>query len=113
MDKVYEARDGSRVKPPRLSDKGIHGLAVDVVTNVVYIANDADVLDSFPVLRLAGANTLPERLLRRTGAFYEEWSKANQLAVNERPQFLSVRLLHKDDLGPLLAEIRRLEEALQ
>lgn len=112
MEKLYEFRDASKVRPGRLSDRGIHDLAVDIVTNVVYIANDANILDSFPILGMADRKALPKTVLLRTGAFYELRSKASRLAVNGRPQFFSVRLLHKDDLGPLLDEIDRLEKAL-
>lgn len=113
MDKDYEVRGGKRLRPPRLSEKGLHDLAVDIVTNVTYIANDEDCVMSFPVLMLSNEKVLPKAVLKRTGAFYELWSMAWPRAINGRPMFPSVRLLHKDDLAPLNAEIDRIREALK
>lgn len=112
MEDLYEFRGGRRLKPFRLSAKGIHDLAVDVVTNKVYIANDERITESFPVLVLLDRKNLPDAVLKRTGAFYERMSEAGRTAINGRPMFFSVRLLHRDDLTPLLDEMARLEELL-
>lgn len=111
--RLYEEQPGKRLKPPRLTKKGIHDLAVDIVTNVVYIANDKDATLSFPVLLMADRKTLPMAVLRRTGAIYEERRLAGPTGINGRPMFMSCRLLHKDDLDPLLTEIERIEKALK
>ena len=113
MDKDYEVRGGKRLQPPRLSKKGLHDLAVDIVTNVTYIANDDDCVMSFPVLLFSDEKSLPKAVLKRTGAFYELWSAAWPRMINGRPMFGSVRLLHHLDLEPLKAEIERIKEALK
>lgn len=107
---AYEIKPG-KVRPPRLTEKGLHDLARDIVTNVVYISNDEHVDLTFPVMMFA-APKMKKREINNIGALYERWSKAGPTAINGRPMFWSCMLLHKGDLAPLLDEVARLKEVL-
>jgi hypothetical protein len=98
-------------EPFRLEPKEITDLAREIVTNVVYIANDKNMDLSFPIL-LWLTPKWSEAYMAKVGALWEKWSAASRTSINGRPMFFSCHVLHVDDLDPLLDEVKRLQKAL-
>lgn len=95
----------------RKTPEEITELARDIVTNVVYITTGhQDIGMQFMVLMFV--NWDGEEPLKKIGALYEEYGKANPMGVNGLPTFFSCRFVHVDDMDFLRTEVERLETAL-
>lgn len=96
--------DAPHSEPARLTPEELDDLSDRIISDEVYIANDAKGIEDSFMLVLSAAN-LEESYIDNIGALYEELSKAGPRGVNGRPFFTSARFLHKKDLGPLIDKI--------
>jgi hypothetical protein len=91
---------------PRMTTEEVHDLARRIVTNQVFITGDPDVVRmSFLVVALGGC---PEN----TALVYEEYTQASERSINGYPMFFSAKFVHVDDAEALVAEAKRLSDAL-
>lgn len=98
---------------PRKTHPELVDLARDIVTNVVYAAWDDEMFNnSFSMVFLLAGEDLDKEWLESIGLVYEEFSKANERAVNGHPTFFSFKVLHRDDKPLLLLEMIRMGVAL-
>jgi hypothetical protein len=96
---------------PRMAPGDITVLAREIVTNLVYIANDAQMNLSFPVL--LWAPKWSAEFIASIGAVWEYRSMAGPTGINGRPMFFSCHLLNRLDLEPLFSEMARMRAALE
>jgi hypothetical protein len=94
----------------RLPEHELHQLARDYAENRVFIAGgeDPDLPIVFMPLGLLGLAHVPEEAAKHIGALYEYVDKAGPRSVNGKPIFMSMHLLHEDDLPLLRAEVERI-----
>lgn len=98
--------------PPRMTQEAIHELARRYVTREVFIGNSFDAYRlSFGVI-LAFADMTSD-FRDSVGAMWAEMADAGPMAANGYPIFYHAHFIHRLDLDALLAEIKRLEEALR
>lgn len=89
--------------PARLSAAELRELAVEVSEGRVFMTNTKEGVEwSFGLLvGMLDLSSIADQI----GALYEEMSKAGPRAINGFPFFTSMKLLHRDDLEPLHAQI--------
>lgn len=94
---------------PPLTDEEIEKLAIEVVTNVVYMPfHEHMIADSFGmIIALAGDQLPPNAAL-----VYEYWGKENEMAVNGNPTFFSCRFVPQESVEVLFAKVQEKIEAL-
>lgn len=106
-------KDAVKRLVPILTHDEVVKLARDIVTNVVYFANNEHGLQAFEMLVALGA-FLPfedDEILKVCG-LYAPMHSAAPYAVNGQPRFLEMRMLHQDNEAELFEELRRMEDAL-
>lgn len=99
--------------PMRHPPEVIRDMAREIVTNRAFVTADVD------EARLAfafffGLWDWSDVDLHAVGAFYGEFGAAvGGVTINGMPTFTAMRLLHRDDVTALAAEMRRMREALE
>jgi hypothetical protein len=87
---------------PRLSEAEVKQLAVDVVDGRIFLSNNPEAVRSAWAVPLA---FMTDPIPRDCGGFFEEVSRAGARSINGYPTFFSFKMLHNDDLEPVLAAI--------
>jgi hypothetical protein len=97
---------------PRLDAEKTNRIARELVTGQGFIATGRPEIDAFQMM--LSLMTLPLAVAEQIGAVYAEPGTATVpgRAWNGYPIFLAARLIHRDDVPPLLAEWRRLRDLL-
>src|SRR5271157_4422261 len=105
-----ETTDTDEIGPPlRLGTEQLSQLARDIVTNRVFITNDSEGIDnSFSLILSGSAPRMTDDTINQIGAVYEYIDKAADRSINGYPFFFSCKMLHRDDLRPLVAEVERM-----
>lgn len=98
----------------RMAEDDLRELARRVVTNEVYVAWTPEMMEySFgAMLRLAGPSLAEEDVLS-IGLVYDDMANAGERAINGYPMFLSMKLMHKDDVETFVDLCRRIDEAMR
>ena len=84
---------------PHLDDEQIKQLAVDVVDGRVFLANNPEAVKNAWMVPLA---FITDPLPKECAAFFEDMSRAGPRSINGYPTFFSFKMLHNEDLDPVL-----------
>jgi hypothetical protein len=106
------ARRYTVTRIPRLDAEKTNRIARELVTGQGFIATGRPELYAFEMMLSLMA--LPPGLIEQIGAVYADPGATTVpgRAWNGYPIFLAARLIHRDDVPPLLAEWRRLRDLL-
>lgn len=96
----------------RLTPEELNDLAADIVRGKTYIANKPDAL-RYSFGFLISLVDAPDEYWQNVGACYADWAEALPRGINGYPMFMTMRVLHIDDLDPLLEKVDAKHEALE
>lgn len=108
-----EAREPIVVE--RLSEDEMRALARDLVTNQTYLGVlGHESFNAFEFLTLLGAfREWTEDEVKQVGGMYAPWREASPRSVNGEPRFFGGKVLHSEDVMPLLRIAKVMDEALR
>jgi hypothetical protein len=91
-----------------LTEAQIDELAIEIVTNVVYLPLEEEAMKCSFGAMIALAGPLPPN----TGLVYEYWEAAGPRSVNGFPMFLSMKLIAQESVDALLDRCIAKDKAL-
>lgn len=88
----------------RLPKNELDDLATRILRGEVYIAAEGPALEhsfGFMLMMVNSDEPLTQSQIASIGACYEDMAKALPRAINGYPMFVSMKILHRDDVEPL------------
>ncbi len=104
----------TKTEPNRLTEDDMRTLARDWVEGRIFTHADIKEPDMMrSVFMLVGLGGLGDIDTSQIGMIYEHLSHAGPLSINGYPMFMSLRIVHKQDMKPLFEMYQKIESAIQ